>query len=322
MNGLSPFAQYLMNKTVSEPPTTTSRLSRRFLALFALFLLGLTVAASLWWMPMSVDEPMPAGGAEVNRDRVIPPADSGDELAAADESPPVMTGSAATVKEVERTDKHQAPEEIAPAKTRESDGESAATETPTEAGEAEENAPVVESRTHEGYVKIDSNGKRLGEEAEQWACVEDRATGLVWEVKSVESGLHSAENLYSWYRPDAGEEYRGSEDAGRCDGLSDCDTRGYVQALNRENYCGLSDWRLPTLEEMMTVVKINGSVSGITMDTEYFPQALPSWYWTASSKEEYPCHAWYILFRNGIALLGRKSRPKHLRLVRSEHSDE
>ncbi|MFO7592970.1 MAG: DUF1566 domain-containing protein [Pseudomonadota bacterium] len=201
-------------------------------------------------------------------------------------------------------------------------------QTETKPPEAEppvpESAPVVEKSqsdteglSQKGYVKIGHSGDRMGDDAEHWACVEDTATGLVWEVKSADNGLHHADGLYSWYQPEEDGEHEGVGDAGRCDGDSECDTRAYVQALNEENYCGFTDWRLPTREELLSLVKI-GETAAAAIDLDYFPQALPSWYWTATSNAEYPDHAWYVLFRNGVALSDRKSRPKHLRLVRSD----
>ncbi len=37
----------------------------------------------------------------------------------------------------------------------------------------------------------------------------------------------------------------------------------FVQALNAEKYCGYTDWRMPTLDEMQTIVVVgNGGGSG------------------------------------------------------------
>jgi hypothetical protein len=55
----------------------------------------------------------------------------------------------------------------------------------------------------------------------------------------------------------------------------------------------------------------------IRINREYFPEAIASWYWTASSNEENSGYAWYVLFKNGISLNDLKKRPKHVRLVRA-----
>ena len=71
-------------------------------------------------------------------------------------------------------------------------------------------------------------------------CVRDSETGLLWEGKTDRGGLHDYRSTYSWYSPNEvnGElDYRGTENAGKCNG-SNCDTWHYVQAVNEVGYCG------------------------------------------------------------------------------------
>lgn len=177
-----------------------------------------------------------------------------------------------------------------------------------------EKQPVVQKV----YIKIGANGERLPELAESWQCVEDTHTGLVWEVKSYAPGLRNRNNLYSWYQPHEEQGTVGVADGGHCGGGIECDSYAFVQALNSERLCGYHDWRLPTRAEMLTIVerKNDGDIGGFNRD--FFPQGPASWYWTATTNEEHPDYAWYLLFRNGIALCDKKGRSKHLRLVRSE----
>lgn len=180
-----------------------------------------------------------------------------------------------------------------------------------------EPAITSENAVRNAYVKLSAAGEQLPDNAKGWSCVEDLNTGLVWEVKSAEDGLHNTNNLYSWYEPLEKGEVAGVADGGLCGG-SGCDTHAYVHALNAENYCGYSDWRVPTRSEMKTIVMAGNGDAAATINRDYFPQGLASWYWTATSNEKYPGYAWYFLFRNGISLSDFKSRPKHLRLVRSD----
>ena len=184
----------------------------------------------------------------------------------------------------------------------------------------EEVAAKVESKTtivekSFDYIKYDDEGHSLSDNAEQWTCVHDSVEGLTWEVKSKEDGLRNTENLYSWFSPEE-HKSRGITDGGRCKGDADCDTHAYIKAMNQEKFCGHNDWRLPTREEMMGLVSNNESDEKVMINTSYFPETLPSWYWTASSNESRPEFAWYILFNKGMPLNDLKENPKHIRLVR------
>jgi hypothetical protein len=177
--------------------------------------------------------------------------------------------------------------------------------------------PIPES----SYLKLGANGQVLPHSATEWACVQDRATGLMWEVKTNDNSLRDRDNFYSWYDP-ARERNHGEpgyRDGGRCKGKTDCDTLAYVEAINTQRLCGYSDWRLPRKEELLSLIQYaNGRTeSQATIDAQYFPQTAPSWYWTASSNPNKPDYAWFVLFRNGLALNALKHHPKHIRLVRS-----
>ncbi len=167
------------------------------------------------------------------------------------------------------------------------------------------------------YLKKGHDGKILPDNTAIWSCIEDMNNGLIWEVKSEDGSIHDKNNSYSWFKPDATETPQGVADGGQCKGDSDCDTHAYVELINKQKYCGYSDWRLPTKDEMLSIVSFENKTS-TTINSDYFPGALPSWYWTASSNEKQTEYAWYILFRNGIALNDLKERPKHIRLVRSQ----
>lgn len=181
---------------------------------------------------------------------------------------------------------------------------------------SKEIVPVADIKP--AYIKFDANGNQLEDDAEQWICVQDTKNGLMWEVKSNDESMRDAKNLYSWFDPDT--VLKGKPDGGRCKGGTDCDTSSYLHAMNEQNYCGHSDWRLPTREEMMRLVKYENDANTAKIDTRYFPETLPSWYWTASANTSRPEYAWYVLFKNGIPLNDLKENPKHIRLVRNNPS--
>ena len=173
------------------------------------------------------------------------------------------------------------------------------------------------------FIKINESGEPLPEGESQWSCVKDENNGLVWENKTDDGAVQDKAHLFTWYQADetASVNSKGVSDGGRCKGGIDCDTHSYVQAMNEKALCGFSDWRLPTREEMRTLITYQQDRSLASVDIEFFPNAVPSWYWTASENDKRQDYAWYVLFRNGVMLNDLKKRPKHIMLVRSTDDD-
>lgn len=160
---------------------------------------------------------------------------------------------------------------------------------------------VTQHATISSYTKLDSAGIPLSDQsklwrdsgdetvANQWSCVLDNTSGLVWEIKTNDGGLRdrnwtymntSAINSPTNWNPDTD----GGYDRGSCsfdigDATSvTCDTQKYINAVNDLRLCGRSDWRLPSVDvpELRAVFECSGaddSCSGyMTIDNPYFPQ--------------------------------------------------
>ena len=143
------------------------------------------------------------------------------------------------------------------------------------------------------YTKLDANGNDLPASALNWSCVRDNVTGLIWEVKTNDGGLRDQGNRYTWYNPDPNTNggHAGTQDGGTCTG-SACDTHGYVQAVNAQGLCGVSDWRMPGRQELLSIVHNGQPYAGdMITDRDYFPNTLSSWYWSSSS----------LAFNNGFS---------------------
>ena len=176
-------------------------------------------------------------------------------------------------------------------------------------------ATSLVAATESNFIKISDSGQALAENEAQWECVQDRSNNLTWEVKKNDGGIRDKDHSYSWLVRSNGRD-RGVSNGGRCTGGVNCDTSSYARAMNEQKLCGYSDWRLPTREELETLVEYNRAQNGVTIDSRFFPEAVPSWYWTASENSHSDSYAWYVLFQNGVALNDLKERPKHIRLVR------
>ncbi|OQX11937.1 MAG: hypothetical protein BWK73_16210 [Thiothrix lacustris] len=130
---------------------------------------------------------------------------------------------------------------------------------------------------HRGFsfTKISSTGAELPASATQWSCVKDNVTGLMWEVKTDDSGLHDKDWTYSWYEPDGSKNggNAGTQNGGSCGETSICDTSSYVQSVNAHGWCGANDWRMPTVDELSGIATLDRVDPAI--DTRYFPN-VPS----------------------------------------------
>jgi len=117
------------------------------------------------------------------------------------------------------------------------------------------------------YTKLDEKGGELPDSAESWSMVKDNNTGLIWEMKTNQDGIenfsdpHDADNTYiysiSIYWPD---------------------TDGFLKSLNDAGYGGFSDWRLPDLHEINTIIDYGIPEPGPTIASKYFTNTVSSNY--------------------------------------------
>jgi len=174
------------------------------------------------------------------------------------------------------------------------------------------------------YTKVDSAGKRLPHDASSWSCVLDNVTGLLWEVKTGDGGLHGKEHTYTWFNPDeaanGGVEGReGDPDDVTCGSPAvvkdGCDIRKYVDSVNASGWCGYKDWRLPSVDELGSIVNYGQSLPAISAN--YFPDILmPAGFWTGTTSAAGPSYAWIVIFDDGYLGTCVKSWNYYVRLVR------
>ena len=184
------------------------------------------------------------------------------------------------------------------------------------------------------YTRLGANGNELviqdgvwnemGLEANgtKWSCVRDEVTGLVWEVKTDNGGLHDKDWNFTWYSSNAFSNggIAGMPDTGAGSGSDDClyssrcDTEKYVTDVNATYLCGASDWRLPTRAELKSLRHLGGSSPAV--DAAYFPNTQAAYFWTASPRASNSSQAWIVAFDTGAELTGNKTAAYSVRLVR------
>ena len=175
------------------------------------------------------------------------------------------------------------------------------------------------------FFKVDAKGKPLASGAEEWDCVFDNRTGLLWEVKKSSDGLdlQSTASKFTWYINDSsingGDP--GTETGGTsCNLNGDCNTTAYIAAINAENLCGYSNWRLPTVMELTSIID-HGAVQP-AVDTDFFPlaQTLLA-YWTQTVYAN-GGDAWAVEFNTGTVGRRARSSEAYVRLVVGELPEE
>jgi hypothetical protein len=156
-----------------------------------------------------------------------------------------------------------------------------------------------DSDGHAGFsfTKISSTGASLPASATSWNCVKDNVTGLMWKIKTTDGGLHDQNHTYTWYEPNNTKNGGdvGTKNGGICK-ESLCDTNAYVAEVNTVGYCGYKDWRLPTRQELTSIVDFGQVVPAI--DTNYFQNTKSNWYWSSSLIAYYYNLAWGLDFGN------------------------
>ena len=159
------------------------------------------------------------------------------------------------------------------------------------------------------YMKMDVQGNYLADSATSWAMVRDNVTGLIWEVKTDDGSVHDKDNTYTWY--DSNPATNGGNAGTPGEGT---DTEDFINALNAEGFGGDSDWRLPTIKELASIVDL--WTYNAAINTAYFPNTLSSYYWSSTTVADNTGNAWLVYFYEGDDVSYHKSYSYYVRAVR------
>jgi hypothetical protein len=155
---------------------------------------------------------------------------------------------------------------------------------PQDAGSGRDAIVPSDADGHAGFMftKLGADGSTLPADAAAWSCIQDRVTGLVWEMKTTDGGLHDMNAKFTNF---------GDGSAG--------DSSAFVAAVNQQALCGRSDWRLPARGELQGIVDYSVAYPGPTVDAAWFPNSDGYSFWTSTPQAESPAVSWYVNFQTG-----------------------
>jgi len=181
------------------------------------------------------------------------------------------------------------------------------------------------------FTRLNQNGDEIDQDTTDWSCVRDNITGLIWENKTdIADDLHAVEQLFTWYSLVDNGGFAGDVNAGSpaCNLSSEnCNTQAFVDAANAQGLCGFFDWRLPSHDELLSLVHF-GELQPPLIESEYFPimgttvPSSPLWYWTYMPNvdgvnESGAQSAWALDFNTGVDNFINKSAQARIKLVRA-----
>jgi Protein of unknown function (DUF1566)/PKD domain len=183
------------------------------------------------------------------------------------------------------------------------------------------------------FTRLGANGQALSSQngtwndngsefaGTRWDCLRDNVTGLVWEAKRNDPAhLRHYQHRYSWYNTDATQNgghpgfqtpfdfITGFTMVNACVGVVDaskCNTQSYTDAVNAlptgQALCGFRDWRLPTVDELASLVHAGQSLVSIDRNqfanTPYADADFSGATWSSTPFAPTAVHAaWLVRF--------------------------
>ncbi|MEN8140845.1 MAG: DUF1566 domain-containing protein [Thermodesulfobacteriota bacterium] len=168
------------------------------------------------------------------------------------------------------------------------------------------------------FQALEVNGDRM---------VRDNINNLVWEVKAPSDNLpafnnpNDPDNTYSWHDPQP--ENGGEVGSNRPGG----DTADFLAAMNSRRYGGFNNWRLPSKEELETLITTGDNEPHINLalfpNTKLRTNVVPYQHWAYWTKTTSFCNpqggcAWAVKFQMGKSVggLSKSGKKLYVRAVR------
>jgi hypothetical protein len=158
------------------------------------------------------------------------------------------------------------------------------------------------------FVKVDASGASLPATAKSWACIFDRNTKLLWEINGLNKLGFSSGFKYRWddgANEDFGATKNPDDKIKECSYFSGapnsnndkCTTAIYQLAANYMSLCGNSNWTLPSILNMHSIVK-HGQFDP-AVELQYFPFTRSGYYWSSEGFAYTEDRAWAMHYAIG-----------------------
>ena len=136
--------------------------------------------------------------------------------------------------------------------------------------------------------------------------VTDRLTGLQWEQKTDDGGMHDKDDVYTWSIGDPGWGANGTA------------YTSFLGSLNSGSCFKQScDWRLPTRGELWTILlEAYPCTSSPCIDQTIFGPTSSAYYWSSTTYATSAISAWDVGFPGGVIDFFEKDNEKYVRAVR------
>ena len=114
------------------------------------------------------------------------------------------------------------------------------------------------------------------------SCITDTLTGLMWESKP-------SSTTYSW-----------------TNAIANVESMNTAPSAPGYNLCGFTDWRLPNINELRSLINYGQASPDAWLNTQGFSNVQHSHYWSSSVYASSKGYAWYVSFNDG-SMSGRST---------------
>ena len=116
-----------------------------------------------------------------------------------------------------------------------------------------------------------------------------------------------------WMRCALGQRWNGRTCAGDAGSWTWNNLNDQVRGINKQGYGGHTDWRVPTIDELKTLIVEDARPA---IDLEAFPETPCRWFWSSTPYAYSSSSAWGVHFDPGYVYSGGRASASYVRLVR------